>query len=445
MTGQERLAQVRASMKRLGMQAVELYLKSGRSRRFEIGVQGKTGSSTAERGWAIRAGSPRSSLFVAGTGVPRIDESWPEPDGQPLRLPTAETIPAWRPPADLEGALVAESEAIALLTSVERALVEELPGSRLIRGLLEEGTSEVSLHSTQGIEVEYRNRAATLLVEVAGPWRDSASAQVSLAERDHRGFRPPAIARRLANRLLLTREGEAPARERGDVLIGSVVASRILGSFLPLLLGGEAETLVRRLEDRQGRLGSDLLTIIDDGRLSGGVLESPVDGEGLPSGPVVLVEEGRYCQPMVDWRDAPVGKRPAAAFSRRESWRDLPHTAPSHLFLQPDPEIAVGELLGSITRGYYLLEPLGPGVFDFLRDQFRLPVCGMVLRRGQATAPLSRIWLEGRISSFLRNIQAVARDLTFQPMGAMIGAPSMLVTGLGLRGMDPTRPAAPTP
>jgi hypothetical protein len=44
--------------------------------------------------------------------------------------------------------------------------------------------------------------------------------------------------------------------------------------------------------------------------------------------------------------------------------------------------------------------------------------------------------MEGGIGSFLRNIQAVARDLSFQPLGAMIGAPSLLVSGLGLRAMD---------
>jgi predicted Zn-dependent protease len=259
---------------------------------------------------------------------------------------------------------------------------------------------------------------------------------LSLAERDHHEFRPGVIAKRLANLLLLTQQGAAPSRERGDILISSVVAARLLASLLPLFLGAEAEALAKSFQDRKGRLGSDHLTIIDDGRLIGGVLESPVDGEGLPTGPVVLVEQGRYRRPIADWRESSSPQRPVIACTRRESWRDLPHTSPSHLYLQPQSGVAVGELLESVTRGYYLLEPLGPGTFDFQRDRFRLPVCGFVLRGGQATAPLSRTWLEGGISSFLRNIQAVARDLSFQPLGAMIGAPSLLVSGLGLRAMD---------
>jgi len=435
-TSQGRLQEIFKSLQRSGMEEVEVYLKSGRSRRFEIGLQGKAGSASVERGWAIRAGSPRSSLFVAGTGLPRADLKWPEPDGQPWCLPAALPIPPWHPPTDLDHSLVAESEAVALLTGIERALVREVPGSRLIRGQLEEGTSETSILSTGGIEVDYRSRAASLLVEVVGPWQGSASAALSLAERGHHAFHPAAIGKRLANRLLLTQQGEAPSRERGDLLVGSAVATRLLASLLPLLLGAEAEALARRFRDRQGRIGSDLLTIIDDGRLVGGVLAGPVDGEGLPTGPVVLIEEGKYRQPLADWRQSRNQQQPVVACTRRDSWRDVPRTSPSHLYLQPQTGVAVGDLLGSVTRGYYLLEPLGPGEFDFERDQFRLSVCGFVLRQGQATAPLSRTWLEGGISAFLRNIKAVARDLTFEPLGAMIGAPSLLVGGLGLRGMD---------
>ena len=94
-------------------------------------------------------------------------------------------------------------------------------------------------------------------------------------------------------------------------------------------------------------------------------------------------------------------------------------------------------MLGSISRGHYLVEPLGPGRFDFEHDRFCLPVCGFVLRRGVATAPLARAWLEGGIRALLEGIQGVARDLSFEPLGAMIGTPTMLVRGVGLRGADP--------
>jgi len=424
------------SLNRVGLGEAEIFRKQGRARRFEIGPEGKAGSSSVESGWAVRAGSSRASMLLAGTGSPRADLRWPDPDGQPLRLPEAIPVPAWSPPADLDKSLVGESEAFALLTDIEGALSREVPGGRLLRGRLEEGTSETSILSTGGVDVEFRSRASALFVEVVGPWQGSGSAVLSLAERDHHHFQPVAIAKRLANRLLLAQEGSAPSRERGDVLIGSAVTARILASLLPLFLGVEAEALARRLTDKTGRLGSDGLTIVDDGRFCGGILESPVDGEGLPTGPLVLIERGRYRQSLADWRQ--VDRQPQSDIGcvRREGWRELPHVSPSHLFLQPQSGVGVGELLGAVSRGHFLLEPLGSGLFDFQEDRFRIPVCGFVLRQGKASAPLSRTWLEGGISTFLRNIQAVARDLTFHPLGAMIGAPTILVNGLGLRAAE---------
>jgi predicted Zn-dependent protease len=183
-------------------------------------------------------------------------------------------------------------------------------------------------------------------------------------------------------------------------------------------------------------LGNRRVTVIDDGRLPAGVMQAPVDGEGMPTGPVVLIEEGTFRQSLVDWRAEASGSPPVHGWARRESWRDLPATAPSHLYLQSHDEVAVADLVDAVSRGFYLLEPLGPGQFDFADDRFRIPVCGFVLRQGKATAPVSRVWLEGSIGALLRNVRAVARDLEFYPLTGMIGAPTMLVTGLGLRGID---------
>jgi len=436
LTNEERVGEIFGSLKAAGLAAGEVYLKNGRSRRFEVGSQGRVGGYSQEQGWAIRAGSSRASLFVAGTGLPSAGLGWPAPDGQSLSLPAAVPIPPWQPPTDLDSSLVAESEAIALLEGIERALVGELAGSRLVRGLLEEGSSETSIYNTLGVKVDYRSRAASLFVDAVGPWKGSASVSLALAERVHRRLKPVVVAKRLANRLLLSRKGMTPDRERGEILVGAAVSARVLASLQPLLLGGAGEQWAARLRDRHGRIGSKHLTVVDDGRLEGGVLEAPVDGEGLPTGRVCLIEEGRFRQSLTDWRKSRGQIQSATGWMRRESWRDLPRVAPSHLFIEPDTGVTVGDLLSSIARGFYLLEPLGVGRFDFEQDRFQLPVCGFALRQGAATAPLSRAWLEGSIGAFLHRVQAVARDLTFQPLGAMIGAPTLLVSGFGLRGED---------
>lgn len=416
-----------------GLREAEVFLKSGRSRRIEIGPQGRIASSSQEEGWAVRAGSDRASFFVAGTGRPTEDGPWPEPDGLPLQLPSAMAVPDWKSPADLEAPLAGEIEAIRLLEAIEKAVNEELTGARLLRGLLDEGSSETSLFSSRGIEHSFRSRAASLFVEAAGPWSGAATAAVTMARRELRSFHAPTIARHLVDRLLLQREGKPPARDRGEFLLGPAIGVRLLVALHPLLVGRAARGLVESLRDRRGRIGSDSLTVKDDGRYPGGVLEAPVDGEGLPTGETILIAEGRFRQPLVGWREARAAELQATGCVRRDSWRDVPRVGPSHLFLAPTPEVKVASLLTAVARGYYLIALEGNGHFDLERDSFRLPVCGFALRQGRAAAPVAGAWLTGSISSWLRGLQATARDLEFQPWSGMIGSPTTLVTGLELR------------
>jgi PmbA protein len=204
-----------------------------------------------------------------------------------------------------------------------------------------------------------------------------------------------------------------------------------------LFVGGGSDALVRSLRDRQGRIGSELLTVKDDGRYRGGALEAPIDGEGWPTRETVLIAEGRFRQPLVGWRGTRRTNFQVSGCVRRASWRDLPRVGPSHLFLAARPEVKVATLLASVSRGYYLIDVQGSGQFDLEGDSFRLPVCGFALRQGRAQAPVAGAWLTGSISSWLRGIQGVARDLEFQPWSGMIGSPTTLVTGLELRRSPP--------
>ena len=234
----------------------------------------------------------------------------------------------------------------------------------------------------------------------------------------------------------LTHEGARPTRARGEMLLSSAVATRVLASLLPLFIGRRGERLARQMRNRRGSIGSGLLTVVDDGRLADGVLAAPFDGEGQPTGTTILIDEGRFCRPLLGWRESRRASGASVGCVRREGWRDLPRVGPSPLFIRPRSDVAVADLLQSISRGYYLVEPLGVGSFDFVSDRFRLPVCGFELQQGAAVAPLSRVWLEGGIKALLEGIQGIARDLAFDPLGAMIGAPTILVGGLGLRSDD---------
>lgn len=433
MKRQELLLDVLDALSRHPWREIEVFYKRGRSRTLRLEGALPVTSFRQEEGWAVRAGDSRRSFFFTASGSPRPDTQWPEADGRGLRLPSARPIPAWTPPIDLDAPLLSETEALNLLNALAEALATELPGSRLVRAYLEDGSSDQDLVSSRQIRVGSRQRAASLFVEARGPRREDPSVSVLLAEREARRFVPSAIARRLADRLLLLTRGSSPSKDRGQLLLSHGVMTALIHALLPLWTGSEAVARVKELADRQGRLASRAFSLYDDGRFSGGVLESPVDGEGQPTRRITLVEEGAFRQPLVSWRQASGDMKPSGC-SRRFGWRDLPSPGPTHLFMAPDPNTSVGDLLGGLSRGYYLLSTHGAVKIEDGFRRFAVPVSGFAIDGGRPTGSVSGAWLTGTLSAFFKGILSTARDLTFVPLGGgMVGAPSVLVKGLELR------------
>lgn len=448
MSRQAPFGEVLAELARRGLPTAEVYAKKGRSRLLELTPRGTTSSVFREEGWTVRASDDRRSLMASGTGRPSPDGpggAWPEADGEAFDLPApdalggAKSAGTWREPADLDAPLVGEREGVHLLASLAAALERELPGARLLQATLADGASEVEIVNSLGLHAEHRNRAAHLRAQAAvvDPPSDAA---VEVVAREARRIDPRALARRLADRLAVAREGRPPERDRSPVLVSPTVAARLVEGLLPLLMGPRGFDLATRLEDRNGRFASPTLAVRDDGRFPGGPFAAPADGEGLPTGAVTLIEEGKYRQPLLSWRqvgdhESREGGRSwterATGCSRRPSWRDLPRPAPSHLHVVPNEETSVRSLLERMVRGYYLLDTDGAGSFDYEEGRFSLPVVGFVVDGGAAAAPVANARLSGALGALLRGVEAVGRDLLFQPVaGGLVGSPTLLLRGL---------------
>lgn len=411
----------------------EVYVKRGRSRRFVHSPPSPgLSSSSLEEGWAVRAGDRRGSFFAAGTGRPRPEGPWPLPVGPPLRLVEVGPPPPWAPPADLEAALLAESEVATLFEALAKAIGKEAPGGELVSAALEEGTSESEILSTRGAKARWRSRNARLTVE-ARSTRAGGAVRMEFAERAAQRLQPAVVARRLADRLHVEAEGTAPDRDRGEFLLAPAVAARLLAELAPYLLGPRAPARIEPLRDRRGRVAAEMVSILDNGRLPEGLLAAPVDGEGVATREVAIVEEGIFRQPLLAWWQARPPFDRFSGCSRRDSWRDLPRPAPTHLYFKPRADTSVAMLLAAVARGYYLLDVMGRVRLDLDNERFRAPVCGFAVVGGRASNPVAGAWLCGSIGGLLRNVVGVGRDLLFQPLDGMIGSPSLLVTGLELR------------
>lgn len=426
-----RLEEGLVALERRGFKEAEVYAKRGRSRRVVVAGERHDCLSTREEGWAVRAADRRRSLFVAGPGAFAVG-ALPtlQPEAPPFRLPDPRPLPPWTPPPELDAPLLSESEALALLAAVARELERELPGARLLSAALDDGTSEAELANSRELRAAMRARLATLRLEAR--IERGAVVVLELCEREAKRFRPPALARRLADRLHLSREGRAPEHPGGELVLAPTVAARLLAALAPHLAGPEALERLAPLRDVRGHVAAGCVTVLDDGRLLGGVFAAPVDGEGVPTGAAVLIEDGVLRQPLLAWWEA----RPpqvATGCVRRASFRDLPAKGFSHLVLRPSARLHAAELIAGVDHGYYLLDTEGPVDFDLARDRLTVPVCGYALRGGRAVAPMSGGWLCGSLHALFGGVVAVGRELEWLVTDAAYGAPTLLASGLEVR------------
>lgn len=442
-----------------GLPSAEIYAKRGRARVIEETPGGVTVSYHREEGWAARAGDDRRSLFAAATGAPSPDGpgggGWPEADGEALVLADPGGSPGlfdepgegWREPPDLDAALIGEREAAGLLATLRGELSAELPRARLLRARLSDGASEWEIASrvagTPGVAAGARGRAAIVRLEAvleeggkSGARPSAATLEIAL--RQASAVDPRALARRLADRLSVAAQGTAPDHDRAVALLAPAVGTRLLAALSPLFFGDAAGERAEALEDRDGRLASDAVTVVDDARLPGGVLDAPIDGEGSPTAPATLVAAGVRRPPLVP-RSAPRRSRDGRgarrwACMRRPGWRDLPAPGPSHLYLAPSADVGVGEMLRDVARGYYLIDLDGSPRVDLAADRVSLPVVGFRIEGGAATGPLAGATVESGLGALLRRIETAARDLTFFPLaGGMVGAPTLRVGAVEIR------------
>ena len=153
----------------------------------------------------------------------------------------------------------------------------------------------------------------------------------------------------------------------------------------------------------------------------------------MPTAPLALIEGGRLGSLIAPWWTAlRPGAKPRGCRTRA-GFRDLPRTGPTHLYLAPRPDVSVSSLLASLDRGFFLIEASGSCALEAESGRFSLRGGGFEVKRGVAAGPVRAVLLVGKVQQLLKGVLGVARDLSFVPRSSIVGSPTLLVEGLGLR------------
>jgi len=180
--------------------------------------------------------------------------------------------------------------------------------------------------------------------------------------------------------------------------------------------GLEGDGIYKKLSyyaDKLGqRVGSELITVIDDATLMGKRGSLTIDDEGVPGQRKVLIEDGILRGFMHDNLSAMQMDTQSTGNGRRESFREMAIPRMTNTFLAPgqdDPE----EMIRSTEKGL-LVASIGSGQVHTMTGEFVFRVTEAYrIENGQVTEPVRDAILIGNGPEVMQKIDRVGPNLGF--------------------------------
>lgn len=239
---------------------------------------------------------------------------------------------------------------------------------------------------------------------------------------------PEKIAREAARRAVSRiNPRRMPTGSGVTVVLDPRIARGLIGHLIGAINGAAVARKSTFLKDMMGKqIAVPGLTILDDPFIERGAASRPFDGEGVSSGPQLMVENGVLKQ----WYLASPAARELGLQTNGRASRGGGGTTPSstNVILTPGtsgPE----EMIRAIGNGIYVTELIGQGV-NLLTGEYSRGASGFRIENGELTYPVSEITIASNLRDmFKRMVLANDIDPKFS-----IHAPTIAVEGMTLAG-----------
>ncbi|MEW6540200.1 MAG: TldD/PmbA family protein [Bacillota bacterium] len=427
-----------------GADAAEAYFTSGTSIEIEVrDGRVETTKSAAEKGLGLRVFRTRRLGYAYTTdlspgGLKETAQravacaALTAEDGF-YRLP--DPVPAY-PEVDIFDPRLPEKkidEKIELARRMEAVARAYDPRVTIVESsTYQDGLVEVGIVNSAGVSAYYRGAVCGLYIALTAREGDDHQTGFALAFKPRfEDLNPEEVGREAAQRAVRMLGARRQPGMEVPVVLDPYVMVSFLGVLAPALT---AEAVQKGRSLLAGRVGeavaSELVTIVDDGTLAGGVRSAPFDGEGVPSSRSVLIEKGFLQGYLYNTYTAAKDGVGSTGNGVRPSYKGAPDVGTTNFFLAPgekDPE----ELIGEIHSGFYVGEVMGMHTANPISGDFSVGATGLWIENGRLSYPVRGLAIAGNIVELLKAVDAVASDLRF--FGGK-GAPTVRISRLSVSG-----------
>lgn len=174
--------------------------------------------------------------------------------------------------------------------------------------------------------------------------------------------------------------------------------------------------------DKLGQqVGNELVNIVDDGLLKGGLGTEPFDGEGVPCRLVPVIEKGVLKSYLLD-----------TYWGRKLKMRSTGNSnGPNNLHWKAGTSTPA-EIIKSVDRGLLLTGTIGLGLMPTTGDM-SVGAFGLWIEKGEIVHPVAEVTISGNLGELLKGVQMVGNDLELRDSidGPTIKVAEITVGGTG--------------
>jgi PmbA protein len=215
-----------------------------------------------------------------------------------------------------------------------------------------------------------------------------------------------------------------PPTMRVPVIFERDVAASLLEDLFAAVSGANVAVANSWLAGRIGaRIGSDLVTVIDDGRVPTGLGSAPFDGEGVATRRTPVFERGVLRTFLYDTYYA----RKLGAQSTGNSTGG--GVGPSNFYLEPGA-LSLRELVAATPLGVLVMDTIGFAT-EHAAGTYSRGARGFFIEGGELAYPIDEFTIAGQYTDMLSAVDAVANDLRFD---APVASPSFRIAEMTVSG-----------
>jgi PmbA protein len=382
------------------------------------------------------AADPSLAEVVETVARARDNAALAEPD-EHNALPEAEAATPLPELFDASSAATPVEEKVRLALELERYAVSRDPRvSKLDLAQVGDAVGSVAVASTTGVDAQYaRTDAWVVVVTLAVSGEETQTGFSYAIERglDRLSWQP--IADEAVDRGVQMLGAVKPSTAKLPVVLDPFAASNFLGVLAGTL---NAENVLKGRSLFAGMtgtaVGSEVVTLVDDGRRPDGPGSCPFDDEGVPSGRIELLSSGTLTGFLHDTYTArrTGGSQRSTGNAKRAGYRSTPGVGTSNFYLEAGTP-SFDELLAKAEGGVLIMDVTGVhSGANPISGEFSVGATGRRIAGGALGEPLREMTIASTLPEMLRSVDAVGNDLRFF---SSVGTPSLLIGEMTLAGV----------